>query len=138
MQLYNYYKQVALDTGNTDHVDMNTDTVKVALLESYTFSAAHKYMSDITGAGTVVARSAALTSPTVTNGTFDAADVTLTAVTTGHTVTSLVVYKDSGADGSSTVIAYIDKAQDGTTALSLATNGSDVLVTWHASGIYDI
>ena len=139
MNLFPYYKQVALDTGSADHVDMNTDTVKVALISGYTYNAAHKYLSDATGAGaTVIATSPALASPTVVNGTFDAADATCAAVAAGSTVTAILVYKDSGLATTSTLVAHIDKAQDGTTALSLATNGSDITVQFHASGIFDI
>jgi hypothetical protein len=74
----------------------------------------------------------------VTSGTFDAADITLTAVTTGHTISRVVVYKDTGADASSILIAHIDKQTDGTTNISLATNGSDITVSFHASGIFDL
>jgi hypothetical protein len=144
LNLYDYYKQNALDTGNTDHVDLNSDSIKVLLLENGGFTASDKYVSDVLNTGThtgvaEVARSAALASPTVVNGTFDAADVTLTAVTTGHTIDAICVFKDAGgADTANPVIAFIDKAQDGTTALSQATNGGDITVQWHASGVYDI
>jgi hypothetical protein len=144
LNLYPYYKQNALDTGNTDHADMNTDSIKVLLLESGGYTSTDKYVSDVLNTGTHTgvhecARSAALASPTVVNGTFDAADVTLTAVATGHTVDAIVVFKDAGgADTANPVIAFIDKAQDGTTALSQATNGGDITVQFHASGIFDL
>lgn len=144
MNLYPYYKQNALDTGATDHVDMNTDTIKVLLLENGGYTSTDKYVSDVLNttnhAGVhECGRSGALASPTVVNGTFDAADKTITAVVTGHTINSIVIFKDAGgADSANPVIAFIDKQTDGTTAISLATNGSDVLVTFHASGIFDI
>lgn len=144
MNLYPYYKQNALDTGATDHADMNTDSIKVLLLENGGYTATDKYVSDVLNTTNHTGvhecgRSGALTSPTVTNGTFDAADITIAAVATGHTINSIVVFKDAGgADTANPVIAFIDKATDGTTALSLATNGSDITVTFHASGIFDI
>jgi len=62
-------------------IDWDTAVIKVALVRSYTFSASHKFVSDVTGAGGVLAAtSAALSGKTVTNGTADAADVTFTAV----------------------------------------------------------
>jgi DNA mismatch repair ATPase MutS len=138
MNLYPYFKQVCLDKGNTDSVDMNSDTIKLALLEGYSYDSADKYLSDVIADGTVVARSGALASPTVTNGTFGAANETLSAVTTGHTVTSFVLYKDTGTDSTCTLICHVDKQADGTTAISLPTNGSDVLVTFNAGGIFDL
>ena len=136
MNLYPYFKQVALDSGSTDNVDLNTDTIKVALIDGYTYDSSDKYVADL-GTGTIVARSGALQSPTVVDGTFDAADITVASVATGHTITNLVIYKDTGSDATSVVIAHID--QDGSAvALSLPTNGSDVDVTFNASGIFDL
>ena len=61
-------------------VDLDTATVKVALVRGYTFSAAHKFVSDVTGAGgTINGTSAALTTKTVTGGVFDADDTTISA-----------------------------------------------------------
>lgn len=139
MNLYPYYKQVALDKGSADAVDLNTDTIKVALLEGYVYDSTDKYLADvISGGGTVVARSGALTTPTVANGTFDADDPTIAAVPSGHTVSSYVLYKDTGSDATATVIGHVDKQTDGTTAISLATNGSNVTITFHSSGIFDL
>lgn len=139
MNLFPHFKQVALDSGHADNVDLNTDTIKVALISGYTYDSADAYVSDATAGGaTIIARSAALTSPTVTNGTFDAADVTLSAVASGSTVTGILVYKDTGVDSSSVLIAHIDKQTDGSTAISTATNGSDIVVSFHASGIFDL
>lgn len=137
MNLFPYYKQTALDIGNTDRVDLNTDTIKILAMKNYTYDSSDHYVSDI-GTGTILKRSGALTSPTVVSGTFDAADITLAAVPVDATgITSLIVYKDTGADGTSTVIAHIDQNSVGG-AMSLPTNGSDVLVTFHASGIFDL
>lgn len=136
MNLYPYFKQVALDSGNADNVDLNTDTIKIMLVDGYTYDSTDKYVSDIS-TGTIIQRSGALASPTVTNGTFDAADETLTAVPAGHTVTDIIIFKDTGADASSVLIANIDQDQSAV-ALSLATNGSDILVSFAAAGIFDL
>jgi hypothetical protein len=144
LNLYDYYKQNALDTGNTDHVDLNSDSIKVLLLENGGYLSTDKYVSDVLNTTNhsgvhECGRSGAVTSPVVTNGTFSCANITITAVATGHTINSIVVFKDAGgADTANPVIAFIDKAQDGTTALSQATNGGDITVQWHASGVYDI
>lgn len=140
--LYPYYKQNALDTGATDHVDMNSDTLKVLLLENGGYLSTDKYVSDVLNTGNHTGvhdcgRSPALTAPTVVNGTFDAADVTVTAVATGHTINSLVVFKDTGVDTTAPVVCFIDHDQ-AAAAISQATNGSDILVSWDAAGIFDL
>lgn len=74
-------------------IDWNTAVIKAALVRGYTFSASHKFVSDVTGAGgTLVATSGALSSIAVTNGVADAADVTYTAVAAGSAITSIIVF----------------------------------------------
>lgn len=115
-------------------IDWDTAVIKVALVRGYTFSAAHKFVSDVTGAGgTLHVTSAALSSKTVTNGTADAADVTYTAVTANATNHSVLIFQASavtgGADVAATaqrLIAYIDTA----TNLPVQPNGGDITITW--------
>lgn len=139
MNLYPYFKQVALDSGHADNVDLNTDDIRVILLEGYDYSAAHQFLDDVLAeAGTTeLARSTALQSPTVVDGTFDAANITIAAVAGGDTITDVVVFKHTGTDSTAVVVAHIDQNQ-AAAALSLATNGSDVDVQFHASGIFDL
>ena len=108
-----------------------TGTVKVALVDTgtYTYSAAHEFYSSVTG---VVGTPQTLGSKTYTNGVFDAADVTYTAVT-GNTVEALIIYIDTGTAGTSRLVAYIDS---GVTNLPVTPNGGDITVSWNASGIF--
>lgn len=85
------------DTGRegflAGEIDWDTAVIKCALVSGYTFSAAHKFVSDVTGAGgTLVATSAAFTLKTVTNGVADAADVTFTAVPSGAAIPGILVF----------------------------------------------
>lgn len=115
-------------------IDWDTATIKAVLVRSYTFSAAHKFMSDATTAGaSIVATSAAMTSKTVTGGVADAADVTFTAVTAGAAITSILVYQSSAVTGGADVaasaqrlIAYLDTA----TGLPVTPNGGDITIQW--------
>jgi hypothetical protein len=73
--------------------------------------------------------------PTVTSGTLDGGDVTFTAVS-GATVEALVIYrKNSGANTTWRLVAYIDTS---VTGLPVTPNGGDITVTWNASGIFTI
>lgn len=115
-------------------IDWDTAVIKAVLVRSYTFSAAHKFMSDATTAGaSIVATSAAMTSKTVTGGVADAADVTFTAVTAGAAITSILVYQSSAVTGGADVaasaqrlIAYLDTA----TGLPVTPNGGDITIQW--------
>ncbi|MFL5861089.1 MAG: hypothetical protein ACJ780_09950 [Solirubrobacteraceae bacterium] len=109
-----------------DSIAVSTATIKALLVTSgYTPNlATHRNVSDVTS-GNIVARSGALASKTYTAGVFNAANVTLTAVT-GSAVNYIVIYADSGTDSTSRLIALIDTA----TGLPVTPNGGDITITW--------
>lgn len=84
----------------------------------------HEFLSDVPSIGRI-AVSTTLTGRTTTGGVADADDVTFTAVT-GDQSELLVVYKDTGTEGSSPLIAYIDTA----TGLPITPSGGDITVVW--------
>lgn len=115
-------------------IDWDTAVIKAALVRGYTFSAAHKFVSDVTGAsGVLAATSAALTSKTVTSGVADAADVTWSAVASNASGHSIIIFQSSavtgGADVAATaqrLIAWIDTG----TNLPVTPNGGDITAAW--------
>lgn len=115
-------------------IDWDTAVIKMALLRGYTFSASHKFVSDVTGAGgTLVVTSGAFGSKTVTSGVADAADVTYTAVSAGAAIPALLIFQSSAVTGGADVaasaqrlIAYIDSY----TGLPVTPNGGDITVTF--------
>lgn len=125
--LYPKFKESLLQAG----VNLSSGTVKVALVDTgtYTYSAAHQYLSSLSG---VVGTAQTLGSKTFTNGVFDAADVTFPAVT-GNSVEALVLYVDTGNAATSPLIAYMDT---GVTGLPVTPNSGDIGVVWNASGIF--
>ena len=128
--IYPLYKQ-ALLTGDTN-IDVESGTVKCALVDTgtYTYSAAHQFLSSLTG---VVGTAATLATNTVTNGVFDSATNPTYSAVSGNTVEALVIYIDTGVAGTSRLVAYIDT---GVTGLPVTPNGGDITVTWNASGIF--
>jgi hypothetical protein len=110
-----------------------TGTVKVALVDTgtYTYNAAHEFLSSLSGR---VGTDQTIGTKTYTNGVFDGADVTFSAVS-GASVEALVIYVDTGVAGTSRLVAYIDT---GVTGLPVSPNGGDISVTWNASGIFAI
>jgi cobalamin synthase len=121
--LYDKGRQGFLDGS----IDWDTDDIRAILIDvaDYTVNlATHDNLDDIPEAARV-AVSAALTGKSVTDGVADAADVTFSAVT-GDSVEAIVLYKHTGTESTSRLIAYIDSA----TGLPLTPNGGAVMITW--------
>ena len=108
-------------------IDWDTDDIRAILIDvaDYTVDlAAHDNLDDIPAAARV-AVSGALASKTVAAGVADAADVTWSEVT-GDQCEAIVLYKHTGTDSTSRLIAYIDSA----TGLPVTPNGGDIKVEW--------
>jgi hypothetical protein len=105
-------------------LDLLVDDIRVILIDAgaYTFSAAHDFLDDITAGGRE-SNAVALAGKTVTAGVLDATDTVLTGTTTGVTVEAVVLYKHTGVEATSPLVAYID-------GLTGTTNGVDVTVQW--------
>lgn len=104
-----------------------TDTIKAVLVDTGTYTpnlSAHEYLSDVSG-GARISVSGAFSGKSATGGAADANDVTFTSVS-GASVEAIIIYKDTGVDASSPLIAYIDTA----TGLPITPNGGDIIVVW--------
>lgn len=126
--IYPKWKEAVIQASSNSSLG---GTVKVALVDTgtYTYSASHEFLSSLSG---VVGTAQTLGTKTYTNGAFDAADVTFTAVS-GASVEALVLYIDTGSSATSRLVAFIDTGQTG---LPVTPNGGDITVTWNASGIF--
>lgn len=117
----------------TAAINFSTDTIKVALVNN-TYPQNLTTDEFFTSISTyVIGTPQTLGTKTMTGGAFDAADATFTAVTGGITLEGVVIYKDTGAAGTSALIAYIDTI----TGFPLATNGGDITIQWD-NGAYKI
>lgn len=134
--IYPLYKQnlLAGTTGYDIDVNTATDGPFVVLVDTgtYTYSGTDEFYSNLSG---IVGTGQRITSPTVTNGTFDGVDVTFSAVT-GATVEALVIYRsNAGANTTWPLVAYIDTS---VTGLPVTPNGGDISITWNGSGIFTL
>lgn len=128
--LYPLWKEQLLQfTANNN---LSAGTVKVALIDTgvYTYSAAHQFFSSASSAS--VGTPQTIGTKTFTNGVFDGANVTFTAVT-GNSVEALIIYIDTGSAATSPLVAYIDTS---VTGLPVTPNGGDITITWNGSGIF--
>ena len=109
-------------------IDWDTDDIRVILVDMADYPAfsidVDDNLDDIPTAARVKV-SDALASKTVTLGVADAADKTLSAVT-GDVSEALVIYKHTGVESTSRLIAYIDSA----TGLPVTPNGGDIAIQW--------
>lgn len=115
-------------------LDWLNDTIKVILVdvkqadETVIYDldlAADQYLSDVPVAARIA--TATLASKTATGGVADAADITLSAVSNGgKACEALILYKDTGSESTSPLIAYLD---DGVN-LPVTPDGSDIVVQW--------
>lgn len=134
--LYPKWKEALLQNSADSDLDgSGTTGVYVALVDTgtYSYSASHEFYSDLSGiVGTDQEIGA---TKSYTSGTFDGADVTFSAVS-GAQCEALVIYrKNSGANTTWRLVAYIDT---GVTGLPVTPNGGDITVTWNASGIFTL
>lgn len=115
-------------------IDWDTAVIKALLVRSYTFNAAHKFVSDMTGAGGAIHYTfAALSGKSVTSGVADASDITPETVSANASSHVLVLIQSSAVGGGSDVaasaqrlIAYLDSG----TLVPITPNGGDIGVTW--------
>ena len=120
--LYGLAKQKFLEGS----IDFITDTINCVLvdLNDYTPNlATDEFLSDIPAIGRLAI--ATLAGKDVSLGVFDANNVTFSAVA-GDESEALVVYKNTGVDATSALIAFIDTA----TGLPITPSGGDIVVTW--------
>jgi hypothetical protein len=111
----------------TGAFDWSSDDIKVVLLDNtYTYSAAHEFLTDLTG---VVATSGNLTGKTTTGGVADADDLTFPALVAGDTIVSVVIYRDTGLAATSDLITFMGTSASGV-AISRITDGNDVVLRW--------
>ena len=108
-------------------INWDTDTMKVCLVDKNVYTpnfTTHEYLSDVSGSA-IIAPGVTLTGKASTSGAADANDVTFTAVS-GAESEALIIYKDTGDNATSPLLALIDSA----TGLPITPNGGDIIVVW--------
>ena len=114
-----------VDQFLTGGINLPSHTIKVTLIDTadYTYSSAHDFIDDVPAAARVA--TATLANVTVTAGVVDADDATFTTVA-GDVSEALIIWRDTGVEATSPLIAYIDTA----TGLPVTPNGTNITVTW--------
>lgn len=104
-----------------------SDTVKVVLVNTTVYVrnlAVDEFLSTIVVSARVAA-AIALANKGMTAGVASA-DNLLFPLVTGSVIGAIVIYKDTGSDATSPLIAYVDTA----TGLPFTPNGGNIVVAW--------
>lgn len=125
--IYTSFKKALLDAS----INFPSDTIKCVLVDTgaYTVSAAHVFLNEV-AAGARIGTPQTLGSKTTTGGVFDAADSTFPSVT-GASCEAILLYKDTGTESTSPLIALIDTVSSG---LPVTPNGGNISITWDNGG----
>jgi hypothetical protein len=135
--VYPRFKQSLLTEADTNKsLDQTGSNAPFAALvttsSGYTYNSTHQFYSSLTN---IVGTDVALTTPTVSNGLFDGDDATFTAVS-GTVVGAIVIYrKNAGANTTWRLVLYEDTS---VTGLPVTPNGGNIVITWNASGIFQL
>lgn len=102
--LYTKFKELLLGGD----IDLANDTIKCVLVDAadYTVNAAHDYLDHV-ASGARVGTAQTLANKSITGGVFDADDAVFSSVT-GDGTEALIIYKDTGDEATSPLIAYIE------------------------------
>jgi hypothetical protein len=115
-------------------IDWNTDVIKAVLVRNtagagaggnaiYTpNSATDQFLSTIPNNAYCRVSTVTIASPTITAGVADAADFVFASVAAGDAIQLIVVYKDTGVEGTSRLICCIDTG----TGLPVTPNGANI------------
>lgn len=140
--LHTGYRNNILGDGTFTNVQLDADTLKVLFVDhadDTPVPTTDDAIDDILSAARVPAIGSAPTLGTktigsVAAGTFDSADPLFSSLT-GDQVESLLMFKDTGSEATSILIAFYDTFVSG---MPLTPNGGDVTVQVNASGWFQV
>lgn len=122
-----FYFDKFLDGIMRGYFDFSSDNLRAVLCSEPTYTpdqTADEFLSDIPGGGQVIS-TPNLAGGSLTNGVYDADDVTLSSVT-GASITSLVIYKWTGSAATSRLIVRYDDFS----GFPFPPTGGSVLIIW--------
>lgn len=126
----NVVRPGALELFAGGDLDWDAHTINLVFIDAtYTYSDTHDFLDDIAGSARVYTHT--LTGKTKTDGVLSAADA-IVAIPAGDTITQAWLYRDTGVESTSPLIAYFDQ-DDAGQPFSFTPDGSDVLIDMPSS-----
>lgn len=137
--LTNAYRNNVVGDNTYTNVQPDADTIAAMFIDNAddTVTAADADLSAVVAAAREPAAASCPSLGTKTvgsvgTGVFDAADTVFTALT-GDQAEQLIIFKNTGVDATSIILAQWDTFTSG---MPVTPNGGDVTVVWNASGIF--
>lgn len=130
--IYPKWKEAIIQNSSNSSLTGNVKAILIDLAD-YTYSSAHDFLDDVPVAARV-STSGNLATKTYTDGLFDADNATFTAVT-GDIAEAVILYIDTGVEGTSRLVAYFDT---GVSGLPVTPNGGNINLNFNASGIFQL
>jgi hypothetical protein len=127
-QFYNLARYLFATAG----INWLTDVIRVALIDTtrYTFDPTHQYLSAVSP-GAIIFTSTPLSSKTVSaSGACSAANVVIDALTNANPVAAFLIYKDTGAAGTSPLIVFLQSYSN----LPALPTGGSFTILWPTDG----
>jgi hypothetical protein len=121
--LYTKAKEKMLSAG-IDVLTLNVKAVLVDITDYVADITTDEFLDDIP-AGARVATSPNLANKSITGGVFNADNATFSGVS-GDESEAIVIYIDTGIEGTSPLVAYLDTA----TGLPVTPNSGDIIIQW--------
>jgi hypothetical protein len=107
----NIVRPGALELFAGGDLDWDAHTIKIVFLDAgYTYSSSHDFLNDVGAATRVYTHT--LTTKTKTDGNLSAADALVT-MPAGDTIVQAWLYRDTGVESTSPLIAYFDQDDAG-------------------------
>ena len=140
--LYDIFRVNIMGEDTHSFVDLDDDTLAMFFVDEADDTPNQTSDQDVADRAAAAQVPAFASAPNLANGTtsavsnrgvFDADDLTFTALT-GDQSESIDLFKDTGTDTTSVLIANFDDY----TGLPLTPSGSDVVIVFHANGIIRI
>lgn len=128
--IYPLYKEALL--SGADDVALDSSNVVISLIDTDVISHSNtdQFYSDLDANGVI--GSASLENVTVANGTFNADDISIVPESNTESE-ALLIWINTANTETSRLVAWL---QDSVTGLPIIPNGSNVEITWNASGIF--
>lgn len=106
---------------------LNGGNLKAILVDTaaYTYATTHQYLTDI-AAGARISTSGNMTGVSVADDVVDADDTTFSLVS-GASAEAIVLFIDTGTEGTSRLVVYLDT---GYTNLPVTPGGGNIQVAW--------
>lgn len=133
--IYDKYKEALMCAAN--NVSLVDGNLKISLVDANTtfFTSTDEFYANLDAVANGIIVTANLDNASVVSGVLNADDVLFESVNTAIECETLLLWIDTADANTSRLVAWLDTNIDG---LPITPDGSNVEITWSASGIFKL